>query len=69
MAIEWTGSWAGGRTYVANGETVLVIEKMRHGQRYSTRLAASGEREALAELALFERDPEVGLIRFDGQSD
>jgi hypothetical protein len=58
VAVERSGSWAGGRTSVANGVTVFVIEKTRHGARYTTRLDVSGEREALAELALFERDPE-----------
>jgi integrase len=63
MAIEWTGKWAGGRTYVANEKTVFVIEKMRHGRRYTTPLDVAGEREALAELALFERDPQAYLTR------
>lgn len=63
MGIEWTGKWAGGRTYVANGSTVFVIEKMRHGRRYTTPLDVSSQREALAELALFERDPEAYLTR------
>jgi hypothetical protein len=34
-----------------------VIEKMRHGRRYTTPLEASTEKGALAELALFDRDP------------
>jgi integrase len=63
VAIDWNGKWAGGRTYVANGKTVFVIEKMRHGRRYTTPLVVGDEREALAELALFERDPEAYLTR------
>ena len=53
------GFWAGGRVYELDGRTVYVIEKMRHGRRYTTPLEVANEREALAELALFDRDPEV----------
>lgn len=58
MATHWTGTWGGGRTYEADGRTVYVIEKMRHGRRYTTPLDVGSVREALAELALFDRDPE-----------
>jgi transposase-like protein len=55
---NWGPRWQGGRTYGENGKTFYVIEKMRHGRRYTTPLDVGSEREALAELALFERDPE-----------
>ncbi len=58
MATKWNGTWGGGRTYEVDGRTVFVIEKMRHGRRYTTPLDAGNVREALAELALFDRDPE-----------
>lgn len=63
MGNAWNGKWAGGRTYVANGKTVFVIEKTRHGRRYTTPLDAPGEREAHAKLALLERDREAFLTR------
>lgn len=60
---KWTGTWTGGRTYESDDRTVFVIEKMRHGRRYTTPLEVGTEKEALAELALFERDPEAYLTR------
>ena len=58
MAAHWTGKWPGGRTYERDGRTVFVVERMRHGRRYTIPLDVGSERQALAELALFERDPE-----------
>ena len=59
MATNFTGRWQGGRTYLTDdGRTVFVVEKMRHGRRYTTPLDVGSEREALAEFALFVRDPE-----------
>jgi len=55
---NWGARWQGGRTYGEDGRTVYVVEKMRHGRRYTTPLDVGSEREALAELARFERDPE-----------
>lgn len=63
MDRKWTGKWVGGRSYQANGQTIYVIEKMRHGRRYTIPLEAGNERQALAELALFDRDPEAYLTR------
>lgn len=58
MARQWTGKWPGGRTRLGDdGGTVYVIEKMRDDQRYSISLDVDGPKAALAELALFERDP------------
>jgi integrase len=55
---KWTGSWAGGRTYQnKEGETVYQLERSVSGVRYSIKLEVGNERAALAELALFDRDP------------
>jgi len=63
MPVRWTGSWVGGRTRVVRGingrrKTVWVLERMMSGARYVKSLEARNEREALAELLLFERDPQ-----------
>jgi integrase len=64
MATKFTGRWQGGRTYeTSDGRTVFVIERMRHGRRYTTPLDVGTKREALAELALFERDPDAYTTR------
>jgi integrase len=64
---QWTGKWAGGRTYVnKQGNTVWVLEKQVHGRLYTTRLAAGNENDALAELALFKRDPAAYVARTQG---
>ncbi|MGQ0508015.1 MAG: tyrosine-type recombinase/integrase [Myxococcaceae bacterium] len=58
MARQWTGMWAGGRTRPGrDGKTVWVLERMINAKRYSRTLEARNEKEAMAELALFERDP------------
>jgi integrase len=38
---------------------VWVLERMVNGQRYSQTLTVSSERDAMAELALFNRDPDA----------
>jgi len=56
--FEWVGKWAGGRIRIRrNGNRVWVIERMVDGHPYTKSLDVSNEQEALAELALFERDP------------
>ncbi len=61
---RWTGRWDGGRTYVnKQGDTVWVLEKQVHGRLYTTRLSAGNEKDALAELALFRRDPAAYVAR------
>jgi len=65
VATRWSGTWAGGRKYEASGRTVFVIERMRLGRRFTHRLEVEGIREALAELALFDRDPEGYTSRRD----
>ncbi len=58
MGAKWIGTWSGGRIRQAkDGKPVFVLEKVRHGRSYSKALHAGNEEEALAELALFERDP------------
>ncbi|WP_147448842.1 hypothetical protein [Corallococcus terminator] len=54
----WTGKWAGGRTKVdGKGRAQWVLERMVAGRRFTKVLDATSEKQALAELALFERDP------------
>lgn len=61
---RWTGRWDGGRTYVnKQGDTVWVLEKQVHGRLYTTRLSVGNEKDALAELALFKRDPDAYLAQ------
>lgn len=51
-------TWRGGRVRInRKGERVYVIEAMRLGVRYVITLGALTETQALAELALFDRDP------------
>ncbi len=49
--------WDGGLVRLARGREVFVIEKWAGGRRYKIALGVRTEREALAELALFDRDP------------
>lgn len=61
---QWNGQWPGGRTYRdRHGNTRWQLERMHNGIRYSRRLDARNESEALAELALFERDPDAYLTK------
>ncbi len=61
---QWNGQWPGGRTYQdRHDKTRWQLERMHNGARYSRRLDARNEREALAELALFERDPDAYLTK------
>ena len=50
---QWNGQWPGGRTYLdRHGNTRWQLERMHNGVRYSRRLEARNESEALAGLAL-----------------
>lgn len=61
---QWNGQWPGGRTYLdRHGNTRWQLERMHNGARYSRRLEARNETEALAELALFDRDPDAYLTK------
>lgn len=61
---NWTGKWAGGRTYqTSDGRTVWVLRKMVDRRPYSITLDVNSEKEAEAELALFRRDPEAYRTR------
>jgi len=53
-APRWVGKWVGGRVREARGRLVWVIER----QRRVVALDVASEREALAELALWERAPD-----------
>ena len=54
---------AGGRTFLdRHGKTRWQLERMHNGVRYSRRLDARNESEALAELALL-RDPDAYLTK------
>ncbi len=71
MPVRWTGTWGGGRTRVVRGikgkrKTVWVLERMVNGARYAKSLEVRNEQEALAELLLFERDPQAYAGKSDG---
>jgi hypothetical protein len=51
-----------------HGNTRWPLERMHHGARYSKRLAARNESDALAELALFDRDPDAYLTKAEASS-
>ena len=54
----WTGTWAGGRTYqTKDGQKRWLIRRMVDGHRLQIALDCETERQALAQLALFEQDP------------
>ncbi len=60
MKTIWTGTWQGGRTrWGKDGRTVWVVEKMVKRVSYRFTLEVETEAQALAELALFLRDPEA----------
>ena len=40
-----------------------ILEKQVHGRLYTTRLSAGNGKDALAELALFRRDPAAYVAR------
>lgn len=54
---KWVGDWPGGRVRRGRNGPVYVIERMVSGVRRSISLPVASESAALAELALFERDP------------
>jgi len=54
---QWSRDWSGGRVRLARGREVFVIERAFAGRRYAVTLDVRTESDALAELALFERDP------------
>lgn len=57
MTTNWIGTWAGGRTYKVGRRTRYLLEKMRNGRRFTLKLEARDEEEALKELETFNRDP------------
>lgn len=58
MGAKWLRSWAGGRVRDVDGREVWVIERrIGDGRRRVLALDAANEKQALAELALFERAP------------
>lgn len=70
MPQKWTGKWQGGRTLSDKyGGLGWVLERMVDGARFSRRLDAKSEKEALAELALFERDPVKYVTRKEEAQD
>lgn len=64
---NWTGHWAGGRIYTTSeGRNVYVIERRVHRKVRAIPLRrATSERDALAELALFDRDPVAFVDRYE----
>lgn len=64
--MDWTGRWAGGRTATdRHGRTVWLIERQVDRVRHRLRLRVESEGAALAELALFDRDPAAYLAKDD----
>src|SRR6185295_2658596 len=57
MGSNWTGKWAGGRIREVQGRQIWCIQRRYGGRRYDFALEAKSETEALAELALFDRNP------------
>lgn len=52
--------WTGGRIRLdRNGRKIWVLERQHENRPYAIRLEVRNEEDALAELALFERDPEA----------
>lgn len=76
-APQWVEDWPGGRVRLARGRKVWVIERrVGGGARRAVTLHVRSEPEALAELALFERDPlgyktrqEAATERIRGRAD
>jgi hypothetical protein len=54
---KWHGRWSGGRYRDVGEVRHFFIEKMVGGVRYAVKLDVHSEVDALAELALFMRDP------------
>lgn len=58
MGATWVGRWEGGRIRVTDkGKRVWMIERSIDGRRYAISLRVTNISGALAELALFNRDP------------
>jgi integrase len=57
MAGKYVGKWDGGRIRKTRKGPVYVLEQTRDGQAYKFTLKAGSERDARAELALFNQDP------------
>lgn len=66
MAGGWTGKWAGGRTWAdRHGRPVWYLERQVDRVRHRIKLNVRDADAALAELALFDRDPAAYLKRDD----
>ncbi|WP_235686053.1 site-specific integrase [Corallococcus silvisoli] len=57
MPANWVGKWEGGRVKEVRGRRVWVIERRVNGAVRAIALDAATDKDALAELVLFERDP------------
>ncbi len=60
-------AWQGGRVRTKHGKPVWLIERMVNGRRYHIQLDVRSDAAALAELALFERDPVAYQTKADAQ--
>ncbi|NNB91954.1 site-specific integrase [Corallococcus exiguus] len=69
MGAKWVGKWQGGRVREVAGRMVWVIERQWAGRRFGVALDARSEREALAELALWERNPDGYRTRRQAAAD
>src|SRR6266851_6149863 len=61
-AQRWVGKWSGGRVREGVRGTTWMIERTIDGRRYVKALKVDSEKGALAELALFERDPDAYVV-------
>ena len=65
----WIGTWDGGRIAESVDGPVYHLERMRGGVRYSLSLGVITPKQALAELALFERDPGAYVTAKEAQQE
>lgn len=58
MGSTYGDAWAGGRTRQTKDGVVFVLRQRRNGVGYQFTLNVTSEKDAMGELALFNRDPE-----------
>jgi integrase len=65
---DWLGTWAGGRVFRRRSGLGYTLERMVGDVRFAKTLDAKTEEEALAELALFVRDPQKYTTRREARA-
>src|SRR5258707_2040999 len=58
MPTKWIGPWPGGRIMMTSKGPAWVLERMIEGHRFIKKLHVKDQDAAMAELALWTRDPE-----------